>query len=82
MNNYNNSDIINIGTGVDITIKKLAETIKKEVGFTGEITWDKSKPDGTPRKLLNVDKLHALGWEHKIKLIDGIKNTYEWYKKL
>ncbi len=80
MENYNESEVINVGTGIDITIKELAETIKAETGFTGEIEWDSTKPDGTPRKLLNVDKIHTLGWRHKTNLKTGIKNTYEWYK--
>jgi GDP-L-fucose synthase len=81
MNKYDNPEIINIGTGEDVTIKKLAETIKRITGFNGKIVWDKTKPDGTPRKLLNVSKLHKLGWHHKIELEDGIRSTYEWYKE-
>ena len=81
MNQYDNSDIINVGTGEDVTIKELAEKIKAVVGYEGEIVWDTSKPDGTPRKLLDVSKLHALGWKHSISLDDGIAETYEWYKK-
>lgn len=80
MKNYNDSSIVNIGTGEDITIKKLAETICKMVGYKGKIVWDKTKPDGTPRKLLNVSKLHKLGWKHKISLDKGIKDTYNSYK--
>lgn len=80
MKNYNHSEIINIGTGEDLSIKKLAGTIKKIIGFNGKIKWDTSKPDGTPKKLLDVDKLHNLGWKHKIKLKQGIKQTYERYK--
>lgn len=79
MNNYNESEIINIGAGEDITIKELAEMIKKVVSYEGEIIWDTSKPDGTPRKLLDVSKLKALGWKPKIGLDVGIKSTYEWY---
>jgi GDP-L-fucose synthase len=79
MNNYNDSEIINIGVGEDVSIKELAETIKEEVGFKGEITWDTSKPDGTPRKLLDVSKLKALGWEPSVSLEEGIKKTYEWF---
>lgn len=79
MKNYNEPDIINIGTGEDITIRDLAETIKKVVGYTGDIKWDTSKPDGTPRKLLNVEKLHNLGWNHATKLSDGLTQTYMWY---
>lgn len=81
MEKYNDSEIINIGTGVDLSIKELAEKIKKIVGHKGRIVWDKSKPDGTPRKLLNVDKIHKLGWKHKIDLDAGIKKTYQWYNQ-
>jgi GDP-L-fucose synthase len=80
MNNYNDSGIINIGTGQDLTIKELAAKIKTIVGYQGEIIWDSNKPDGTPKKLLEVSKLHALGWKHKINFDEGIKLTYEWYK--
>jgi GDP-L-fucose synthase len=79
MENYSGSEIINIGTGEDITIKELAEMVKSAVGFQGEIYWDTSKPDGTPRKLLDVSKLHGLGWKHKIRLEDGIRATYDWF---
>ena len=79
MKNYNGSEIVNIGTGEDLSIKELAELVQKEVGFTGKIEWDTTKPDGTPRKLLYVDKLNKLGWKHKINLKDGIRDTYRWY---
>ncbi len=81
MENHDGSEIINIGTGEDITIKELAEIIKETVGFGGKTAWDASKPDGTPRKLLDVSRLRNLGWKHKINLKDGIKRTYEWYKE-
>lgn len=81
MNSYNDSGIINIGTGEDLPIKKLAELIRNVVGYKGKISWDSTKPDGTPRKLLDVSRLHQLGWKHKINLEKGIKMTYEWYKK-
>ncbi len=81
MNNYDSSEIINIGTGKDISIKDLTYLIKEVVGFKGKIMWDSTKPDGTPRKLLNVSKLHTLGWRHKINLDTGIKKTCEWYMK-
>ena len=84
MNNYGTGDIgefINIGTGEDMTIKELANMIKEIVGYKGEIEWDTTKPDGTPRKLLNVDKLHNLGWKHSYSLIEGIRKTYQWYKE-
>ena len=80
MKDYNSEDIINVGTGVDVTIKELAETISDVVGFDGKIEWDTTKPNGTPRKLLNVDKLKSLGWEPKISLREGIESTYKWYK--
>ena len=81
MKNYNGRDIINIGTGEDITIMNLALMIQKVVGHKGEIIWDKSKPDGAPRKLLDVKKLHDNGWKHSINLIDGIKSSYSWFIK-
>ncbi len=80
MNNYDDPEIINVGTGEELSIKELALLIKEIVGFKGEIKWDSSKPDGTPRKLLDVEKIHNLGWQHKIKLEAGLKTTYEWYK--
>lgn len=70
---------LNIGTGEDITISELAELIKSIVGFEGKITYDTSKPDGTPRKLLDVTRIHKLGWKHKTGLEEGIKKTYNWY---
>jgi len=70
---------INIGTGEDCSILELAESIKKVVGYTGTITFDSSKPDGTPRKLLNVDKIHGLGWKYKIPLAEGLAGTYAWF---
>ena len=82
MNKYDGKEIVNIGTGVDVSIKELAELIQKTVGFTGKIVWDKTKPDGTPRKWLDMNKLHKLGWKHKIELEKGLKMTYEWYKKM
>jgi GDP-L-fucose synthase len=76
MNNYSEQQHINIGTGKDITIFDLAHVIKNIVGFKGNIIFDESKPDGTPRKQMDVSKIHQLGWHHKIELIDGIKRTY------
>ena len=81
MLNYDSEEIINVGTGKDITIKELAETIADVVGFKGEIVWDTSKPNGTPRKVLNVDKMKSLGWEPKVGLREGIEKTYELYKE-
>ena len=71
--------LINIGSGEDLTIRDLAETIKKVVGFNGKLAFDSSKPDGTPRKLLDVTKLHELGWRHQYNLYDGLQNAYEWF---
>ncbi len=79
METYDGGDIVNIGTGEDVTIKNLALLIKKIVGFEGKTTSDATKPDGTPRKLLDVSRLHSLGWKHKTALEDGIKITYEWF---
>lgn len=79
METYDSNEIVNIGTGEDITIKELAEMIKEIVGFEGEIVNDTTKPDGTPRKLLDVSRLHSLGWKHKIPLKEGIKMTYDWF---
>ncbi len=70
---------INLGTGVDCTIKELTETIAKVVGYTGEIVWDSSKPDGTPRKLMDVNRLKSLGWQYSIDLEQGLKKTYDWF---
>ena len=79
MKYYDSPEPINIGTGEDVTIKQLAETIARTVGYDALINWDTSKPNGTPRKVLNVDKIKTLGWEPKIRLEEGIKSTYEWY---
>jgi GDP-L-fucose synthase len=76
---YDSSEIINVGCGEDISIRELAELICDVVGFNGEIAWDTTKPDGTPRKLLDVTKLRALGWKPSILLRDGIGRTYEWF---
>lgn len=81
MNNYSGEKIVNIGTGVDLTIKDLALLIKKIVGYTGDIKHDLTKPDGTPRKLMDVSYLHSLGWKHKIELEEGIKAVYEDFRK-
>ena len=71
---------INIGTGEDISVKELAETIKEIVGFNGELYINTDKPDGTMRKLTDVSKLHSLGWKHTVELMDGIQKMYEWYR--
>ena len=82
MENYNEAELVNIGTGEDVTIKKLADLVKQIIGFQGEIIWDSSKPDGTPRKLMDVSKLHGLGWHHKIAREEGIKLAYQDFLKL
>jgi GDP-L-fucose synthase len=77
---YDSPEIINVGCGEDISIRELAELICDVVGFDGELAWDASKPDGTPRKLLDVSKIRALGWKPEISLRDGIARTYEWFR--
>lgn len=76
MENYQDSELVNIGTGLEVSIKDLAEIVKRIVGYEGEIQWDSSKPDGTPRKLMDVSKLHALGWHHQIELAQGIELAF------
>ena len=71
--------LYNVGTGEDLTIKELATTIQKIIGHQGEIIWDATKPDGTPRKLMDVSKMHALGWKHQVNLEKGIQMTYDWF---
>ncbi|MCL5027535.1 MAG: GDP-L-fucose synthase [Bacteroidetes bacterium] len=73
---------INIGTGEDLTIEELAKLISKITGFDGDIVYDSSKPDGTPRKLMDVSRIHSLGWHHKTSLEEGIRKTYEWFKTI
>lgn len=77
MENYSEPEFINVGTGTDVTIKELAETVKEIVGFEGNLNWDTTKPDGTPRKLMDVSRLHAQGWKHKIDLKEGIALAYQ-----
>ena len=77
MDSYNEPNLINIGTGEDLTIKDLALLLKKVIGFEGELTFDSSKPDGTPRKLMDVSKLHQLGWKHQVELEEGVKLAYQ-----
>ncbi len=79
-NSYDSSEHLNIGTGEDLTIKELAELVAELAGFKGELAWDSSKPDGTPRKVLDVSKAKALGWEPKISLRDGVASTIAWYR--
>lgn len=81
MNTYNKPDIINIGTGEDMSIRTLAQQVKKTVGYRGTIKWDTNKPEGTPKKQLDVSRLHRLGWKHKTSLHDGLTSTYAWYQQ-
>jgi GDP-L-fucose synthase len=76
---YDSPEVINVGCGEDVSIRELAELICEIAGFEGELAWDSTKPDGTPRKLLDVSKIHALGWRHQVGLREGITATYEWF---
>ncbi|BCW07716.1 GDP-L-fucose synthase [Arthrobacter sp. NtRootA1] len=80
LENYDGPEQVNVGTGKDVTIKELAGIVAKAVGYAGEIDWDSSKPDGTPRKLLDVSKLTASGWTAKIDLVSGVQSTVDWYR--
>ncbi|HEY1949361.1 MAG TPA: GDP-L-fucose synthase, partial [Bryobacteraceae bacterium] len=80
MLNYSEPEIVNVGVGEDVTIAELAKTVSKIVGYQGKLVFDTTKPDGTPRKLLDVSRLHAMGWRHRISLEDGIGSTYEWFR--
>lgn len=80
LNEYDDETCINVGTGTDITINELAQTVKRIVGFDGEIVWDESKPDGMPRKLLDVSRIRAIGWKHRYELESGIAQVYDWYR--
>lgn len=79
LEHYDEPEPINVGFGSDVTVRELAEEVAAVVGYTGEIAWDTSKPDGTPRKLVSVDRLTALGWKASISLRDGLESTYEWF---
>lgn len=79
LENYSDVEHVNLGTGEDVSVTELAEAIKKVVDFDGALKFDASKPDGTPRKLLDVSKIQALGWRHKHSLDEGLKSTYQWY---
>jgi GDP-L-fucose synthase len=81
MQTYDGDEFLNIGVGKDLSIRELALLIKDIVGFQGEIQWESSKPDGTPRKLMDVTRLRKLGWKASITLNEGIKQTYEWFLK-
>lgn len=75
------TDLLNIGTGVDVTIAELAALIGDIVGYTGDLVFDTSRPDGTPRKLMDVRRMHALGWDARISLEAGLRSTYAWYRE-
>lgn len=79
LESYDNRQFLNVGTGEDITIRELAETLQRVIGYQGKLVFDTSKPDGTPRKLLDVSRLHDAGWKHKIIFEEGVKRTYDWY---
>ena len=79
MQHYEGEQFLNVGTGEDLAIRELAELVSKEVGYTGCITWDTTMPDGTPRKLLDVSRMSALGWKAKTSIEDGVRQTYRWY---
>lgn len=81
MEQYDGAEHLNVGTGRDVTIKELTEKIAKVIGYLGEIRWDKTKPNGTPKRVLNVDKIKCFGWEPTVGLYEGIGRSYEWYKK-
>ena len=80
MLNYDDKGFVNVGTGTDVSIKELAEIVARVTGFTGKLVFDTTKPDGTPRKLMDVGKLHRLGWKHSIDLEEGVKAVYEGVK--
>ena len=79
MENYEGAEFVNVGTGTDVTIRELAELVRRTTGFRGEVVWDGTKPDGTPQKLLDVSRMKALGWSASVGLEDGLKRTYDWY---
>ncbi|MCH5279878.1 MAG: GDP-L-fucose synthase [Lachnospiraceae bacterium] len=81
LENYSGEQHVNIGTGKEVTIKQLAETVKDCVGYEGEIKWNRDMPDGTPRKLTDVSKLHELGWRHKVDLLEGVQLAYDWFRE-
>ncbi len=81
LEHYQGMTHVNIGTGKEVTIKELAELVKKTVGYEGEIVWNSDMPDGTPRKLTDVTKLHELGWTHKVELDEGVKLAYDWFRE-
>jgi GDP-L-fucose synthase len=80
MQSYDDEPLVNVGCGEDISISELAALVGRIVGYDGAVVFDKSKPDGTPRKLLDVSRLGSLGWRPRIRLEDGIRTTYDWYR--
>ncbi|HRE95626.1 MAG TPA: NAD-dependent epimerase/dehydratase family protein, partial [Flavobacteriales bacterium] len=82
MGNYNGELFVNVGTGLDLSIRELAEVIAEVIGFNGELVFNTDKPDGTPRKLMDVSRIHAMGWKHKIDLKDGIAAVYSDVKNM
>jgi len=80
LENYSGEQHVNIGTGKEVTIKELAETVQRTVGYEGDIIWNSDMPNGTPRKLTDVSKLHSIGWTHKVELEEGVKLAYDWYR--
>lgn len=81
LENYDGETHVNIGTGQEISIKELAEAVRRAVGYEGEIVWNSDMPDGTPRKLTDVSRLHSLGWRHQVELEEGIRLAYQWYQE-
>ena len=82
LDRYDDDQILNVGTGIDLTINELAEKVAQIAGFSGELIWDSSKPDGTPRKLLDVSRVMAMGWKPQISLDQGIRETMTWYREI
>ena len=81
LEHYSGEQHVNIGTGKELSIRELALLVKKTVGYEGEIVWNQEMPDGTPRKLTDVSKLHGLGWRHKTELEEGVKLAYDWFRE-
>ena len=81
MDHYENAELINVGSGEDVSIKELAETIASVTGYNGEIVWDTTKPNGTPKRPLDYSKISSLGWKPKYKLKEGLEKSYEWFKE-
>ena len=81
MEHYEEKEFVNVGTGEDLPIRELADLIARIVGYEGDIVWDTDKPDGTPRKLMNCDRIHALGWQHRIGLEEGLRAVYDAYRQ-